>query len=132
MRKYTPRWRIEILSPVDCSVIWKCDAYTHAHIYKKWFAETGNIYLNKAKINRLARGGDVGKFTKSLIRFYKIGSFAQKTLTQEDREKYYIIELENEPELSDCESCSDDYSTCYDTETESEFSSTETETETEE
>lgn len=130
MRKYPPRWRIEILSPVDYSVIWKCDAYSHANIYKKWFAETGNTYLNKPKINRLALGGSIGKLTKTLIRFYKIGSFAQKTLTEEDRKKYDIIELENEPELSDCESCSDDYSTCYET-TDSE-SGDETETETEE
>jgi hypothetical protein len=106
-RFHPPRWRIEVLSPVDLTVIWRCDGMNKHNITNKWLADTGNTYLNISKINRIA----LGDYGKNFIRFYKIGSFARKTLTEEDRKKYELINIDD-GNYSESGSCLDDYSTC--------------------
>lgn len=80
------RWRLEILSPVDMSILWKAEAPTTKHLVMKWNEETGNDYLDEAKVRRISLGLSKNKH----IRLYKIGHFGSRHL------EYYPFEDERD------------------------------------
>lgn len=92
----TPRWRFEILSPVNGEVIWTYDAFKVNDVCKKWKKETGNTFLSRAKAVRACNG----ELHCPFIRCYKINDWAG----------LHLKNLEEETE-----STIDDYSTSGET-----------------
>ena len=73
-----PRWRCEILSPVDNKILWTVDAATSKKIVEAWREEAGedNNYLTVQKLTRVS----LNRSKNNLIKLYKIGSYANRLL----------------------------------------------------
>lgn len=103
------RWLFEVLSPVNGEVLWSYSCRRSQDVPKKWFLDTGNKYLSKAKVNRAT----VGELNCPFIRCYKINKYAESHI---NRKIIPVIAPPPTPTLSEFSDTSlDDYSTTGET-----------------
>ena len=116
------RWCVEVLSPVDGSILWTHRCFRSQDIADKWFKDTGNRYLSKAKINRAC----IGDLNNEFVKCYKVGKYATREL-----KKYHLNGERIESPTPSVYSSVADYDTDTSEETLPDETETETETETE-
>jgi hypothetical protein len=79
------RWRFDVLSPLDGTIIWSYSSFSVKEIANQWERDSGNKFLSKAKINRAT----IGVLNCPQIKCYKIGKWADK----------HIVDLGKAPKL---------------------------------
>lgn len=71
-----PRWRLDVLSPVDAAILWCYEGPTTKDILEQWNVDTDNSpYITLQRLNRCS----LGRSKNPLIQLYKIGDFAEKS-----------------------------------------------------
>lgn len=116
-----PRWRFNVLSPVDSTVIWAYDAFKVEEVHKKWKNDTGNSFLSRAKAVRACNG----ELNCPFIKCYKIGDWADRHMKRANLPDSSLGVAPNSPTPSEF-STIDDYSTSGETDFETEESDGET------
>ena len=71
---HSNRWKLQVLSPVDLSLLWEAEAPTTKTLVLKWIEDTGNDYLDEAKVRRISLGKSKNKY----IKLFKIGSYGSR------------------------------------------------------
>ncbi len=71
---YNDRWKCQILSPIDSSVLWEGRGPTTKSIADKYTKEIGNDYITTQKLNRTS----LGKSKNPLIKIFKIGDYSSR------------------------------------------------------
>lgn len=73
---FANRWKCQIVSPIDGSVLWESEGPTTKVLVETYQTETGNKYLTLQKLNRTS----LGRSKNELIKLYKIGEFATRNV----------------------------------------------------
>ena len=64
---FTNRWKCQIVSPIDGSVLWEDEGPTTKTLVEKYQEQTGNKFLTLQKLNRTS----LGRSKNPLIKLYK-------------------------------------------------------------
>lgn len=106
------RWLFEVLSPVNGEVIWSYSCRRSQDVAKKWFEDTGNKFLSKAKVNRAC----IGDLNSPFIKCYKINKYAERQRKKDSVPTISPRSLMSTPTPSEYSTTSlDDYSTTGET-----------------
>lgn len=76
----TPRWKFQVLSPVDGKVLWELTTAKSSTVGQKWKEQTGNSYLSQAKVNRLTNGDTANPF----IKVFRLNKLADRELRRRE------------------------------------------------
>lgn len=71
---FNDRWKCQVLSPIDSSVLWEGRGPTTKSIADKYSKEIGNDFITAQKLNRTS----LGKSKNPLIKIYKIGEYSSR------------------------------------------------------